>query len=311
MAKDFFYPGSLLGIHRKAAEKLLSAGNPDAALLYLAFLTGKDGSVLGWDRERLDKAHALLLELGLADPRRPAVEPPPPKLEDASLPVYSNQDVQKVMEENVTFSRLVHEVEQLLGKGLVTQDVKDLLYLTDYLGLPAEVVFLLTRHCVSSRRPGSRVTLRQLKQEGLRWQQAGAVTLEEADAYLARQALRQDRHRVLLGLLDRPGRAPIKQEASYLDQWIEWGFDDEVIRDAYERTVFQVGDLRWSYLNGILRSWHEQGLHTAQEVQAAEARHRKSSPAPSRERSAPPQRPRVDQGDLDWLLSELNGTKEG
>ena len=87
MAKDFFFPGSILSLHRKAAEALLAAGSGDAALLYLAFLTGKDGNTLHWDRDRLEKAHGLLLELGLADPQKPPAEPPPQKLEDASLPV--------------------------------------------------------------------------------------------------------------------------------------------------------------------------------------------------------------------------------
>ena len=55
-----------------------------------------------------------------------------------------------------------------------------------------------------------------------------------APAYIARQAKVRDRRRRLLALLDRPGRDPIKQEAQYLDAWIDQGFQDEVIREAYE-----------------------------------------------------------------------------
>lgn len=308
MAKDLFYPGSLLGIHKKAAEKLLSAGSGDAALLYLAFLTGKDGGILDWDRDRLDKAHALLLEQGLADPQRPPVEPPPQKLEDAALPVYTTQDVKATLEGNDAFAQLVKAVEKRLGRSLITQDVKDLMYLTNYLGLPPEVVLLLVTHCTATRKKGGRVTFNQIKREGLRWYQAGAVTLEEADAYLARQSKRRDRHRALLALLDRPGRDPMKQEADYLDGWMEQGFGDEVIREAYERTVFQVGELRWGYMNGILRSWHERGLHTIQEVRAAEQR-RRAAPARSRSQTNAPGP--EDPGDTDRLLAQLQGSKEG
>ena len=308
MAKDLFYPGSLLGIHRKAAEKLLAAGSGDAALLYLAFLAGKDGSVLGWDRDRLEKAHGLLLEQGLADPQKPPVEPPPQRLEDAALPTFTSQDVKKAMEEDSSFAGLVPAVEKRLGRSLVTQDVKDLLYLTNYLGLPPEVVLTLVSYCASTRRRNGRVTLNQIKREGLRWYEAGAVTLQEADAYMARQAKRQDRHRAVLALLDRPGRAPMKQEAEYLDAWTGWGLSDEVIREAYERTVFQVGELKWSYMNGILRSWRDQGLLTLEAVRDAEQRHKRTPSAAGKGRE-PPQP--VDKGDLDWLLAELNDKKEG
>ena len=45
-------------------------------------------------------------------------------------------------------------------------------------------------------------------------------------------AQRRDGHRTLLALLDRPGRAPMRQEAAYLDTWLQLGFQDEVIRQV-------------------------------------------------------------------------------
>lgn len=310
MAKDLFFPGSILGLHRKAAEALLSAGSGDAALLYLAFLAGKDGGALKWDRDRLDRAHGLLLELGLADPGTPPAEPPPQKLEDTALPSYTTQDVKTALEGDSSFAGLVSEVEKQLGRGLITQDVKDLLYLTNYLGLPPEVVLLLVRHCVDTRKKGAKVTLYQIKKEGLRWQQAGVLTVEDADAWIARQTLRRDRHRALLALLDRPGRPPMKREAEYLDDWMSRGMADDAVREAYERTVFQTGELKWSYMNGILRSWHDQGLHTLEEVRAAEQRPRRSPAGSGKAASAAPPGP-VDTSDLDRLWAELNEKKEG
>ena len=307
MAKDLFFPGSILGLHRKAADALLAAGSGDAALLYLAFLSGKDGGALGWERDRLDKAHGLLLELGLADPQRPPVEPPPKKLEDTALPTYSTEDVKNALERDASFAGLVSAVEQRLGRGLVTQDVKDLMYLTDYLGLSLDVVYLLVNHCAEARRTGGKVTLNQIKKEGLRWQEAGVQTAGDADAYMARQSQRLDRHQALLALLDRPGRAPMKKEAEYLDTWIGWDLSDETIREAYERTVFQKGRLEWSYMNGILRSWHERGLHTIQDVRAAEQRHRRPAGEAGKAQAPAP----VDTSDLDRLWAELNNGKEG
>ncbi len=309
MAKDLLYPGTILGLHRKAVDKLLSAGSGDAALLYLAFLAGRDGRSLGWDMDRLEKAHSLLLELDLADPHKPPASPPDKKLEDSSPPVYTTQDVKDTLERDGTFSGLVPEVEKRLGRSLLTQDVKDLMYLTDYLGLPPEVVLMLVGHCVDSARQGARVTLNQIKREGLRWHDAGAMTLEAADAYMARQAMLRDRHRTLLALMDRPGRAPMRQERDYLNQWIDLGFQDEAIREAYERTVFQVGELRWGYMNGILRSWSQQGLHTIEEIRAAEQKRKRTSPAPPKK--GLPEATPVDTGDIDLLLAEEAEEKEG
>ena len=210
---------------------------------------------------------------------------------------------------------LVKETERQLGRSLVTQDVKDLLYLTDYLGLPQPVVLLLVRYCLDTQAPGARLTLRQIKNQGHKWYDAGVRTLADADSHIARMAQRRDRHRTLLALLDRPGRPPMRQEAAYLDAWLDMGFQDEVIRQAYERTVFQVGELKWGYMNGILKSWHEQGLHTLAEVQAAEQKYRRRKPqggakGQSQAPAAPQPQTPVDTSDLDRFLARMEQKKK-
>lgn len=315
MAKDLFFPGTILGIHKKAVDKLLAAGSGDAALLYLALLAGKDGGALAWDRPRLEAAHRALLELGLADPKEPVTQPPPQKLEDSSPPVYSTEDARRAMDQDAGFLGLVKETERQLGRSLVTQDVKDLLYLTDYLGLPPPVVLLLVRYCLDTQAPGARLTLRQIKNQGHKWYDAGVRTLADADSHIARMAQRRDRHRTLLALLDRPGRPPMRQEAAYLDAWLDMGFQDEVIRQAYERTVFQVGELKWGYMNGILKSWHDQGLHTLAEVQAAERKYRRRKPqggakGQSQAPAAPQPQTPVDTSDLDRFLARMEQKKK-
>jgi len=44
------------------------------------------------------------------------------------------------------------------------------------------------------------------------------------------------------------------------------GMDEELIAMAYERTCLNTGGLNWAYMNKILQRWHDQGLHTAEEV---------------------------------------------
>ena len=35
---------------------------------------------------------------------------------------------------------------------------------------------------------------------------------------------------------------------------------------AYERTCLNTGGLNWAYMNKIIQRWHQQGLHTADQV---------------------------------------------
>ena len=50
---------------------------------------------------------------------------------------------------------------------------------------------------------------------------------------------------------------------------------------AYDKTVYKCHELKWPYCNGILKRWHEAGLHTPEEVAAGDR------PAPPA-KAAPP-----------------------
>lgn len=284
MANGMFFPGSILSLHRKAADRLLAADNGDAALLYLALLEGKNGSDLKWDAARLEAAYKALITMKLADPTQPVTNAPAPKLEDDRPPEYTAQDITQALQNGGGFAGLVPEVERLLGKVLSTADLKLLYQLSDFYALPPEVILTLVGWCMekTAKRygPGRKPTLPQIKREGYKWYKAGVTTLDAADAYLRRQQLLGTRGMEIMAILGIRDRGPVPQEEEFLTAWIQMDFPDDVLRLAYERTVFQLAPekFRWSYMNGILVRWNQQGLKTVAAIQAAEARRKPSFP---------------------------------
>jgi len=266
-----------LTLTAQAAQRLLERGDGDAALLYLALLRHHGSTPprslageLRWERGRIEAAEAVLRELDL-------IAPPAPQPEPADEPpVYQGAEVAEALERNEEFRRLSAEVERRLGKRLTTPDLSALLGLYDYLGLPADVIYLLVCHCAErlARRfgEGRRPTLRQIEREGYAWARRGIDSQAAAAEYLREYARRQEilpRYMRVLQLGDRP---PAASEEKYLLQWQEWGFSSEAVALAYDRTVLKCHELKWSYCNGILRRWHEAGLHTAEEIEHGDAR---------------------------------------
>ena len=64
----------------------------------------------------------------------------------------------------------------------------------------------------------------------------------------------------------------LPSEEKYLSAWAEMGFSAETVAEAYDRTVLHCHEFRWPYCNGILKRWHEKGLHTLAEVKAENAK---------------------------------------
>lgn len=271
----------------QAVKRLLEKGDGDAALLYLALLRRR-GTVpprslageLRWDRDRIEAAEAALRQMGLVSAGREA--PPEPAEEK---PDYQRADVAERLERSEEFRALTDQVERKLGKKLTTPDVAVLLGLTDYLGLPADVVYLLVCHCVErvQRRsgPGRRPGMKQVEKEGYAWARLGIDTQAAAAEYLRKYAQRQGllpRYMRALGLGDR---LPSPSEEKYLLAWQEMGFPPETVAIACDKTILKCHELKWAYCNGILRRWHEAGLHTEAEVRAGDKPAARRSPAAS------------------------------
>lgn len=268
-----FFPGEVLAITAQAADRLLKLDSGDAALLYLQLLRHGNAEGLKWTQDRVQGAWEQLKSQGLA-PESPLVPPTPPPQEEPP-PDYSTEDITQALADAASvFPALVEEVERRLGKRLSTADLRNLYTLYDHLALPAEVILMLVGWCIeeTARKygPGRRPFLSQIRKEGFVWARLGIDTMERAEERIANLTRLRRREAEVLRLLDISPRPLVQREKDYIAAWDDMGFEDESIRMAYERTVLKKQSMDWSYMNGILRRWHEKGLHTAAAVRAGD-----------------------------------------
>ena len=259
----------------QASKCLIESGNGDAALLYIALLR-HHGNVLPrslagelrWDKTRIERAELALRELGLIAPAGESLPPEPAE----EKPAYNRDDVAERLERSDDFRALTTEVEKKLGKKLTTPDLGILLGLHDYLGLPTDVIYLLVCHCAQRIQRhygnGRRPAMRQIEKEGYAWARMGIDTQTAAQEYLKKYAQRQERVPQYMRALQLGDRLPVASEEKYLAAWQEMGFEPEAVALAYDKTVLKCHELKWAYLNGILKRWHEAGAHTVEEIQA-------------------------------------------
>ena len=277
-----------ISLPAEALDKLLQSGQGDAALLYLALQRFGRGvtpeeleKALPISRLRIDAAEQALQQLGLL-PRVAAAAVPAPAEE---RPVYSADDISALLQDNEGFRLLLPQVEQQLGKKLRTADLQILAGLYDDLGLPADVVYLLVCHCVerAKRRwgEGRRPTLRQIEKEGYYWAQLGIYDQTTAAAYLKKWAQREEKSAAYMQALHLPQRQMVEAERRYIADWMDQGFPPETVALAYDKTVMKCHELKWPYCNGILKRWHQSGLHTPEEVQQADKPQAKPQPQAS------------------------------
>lgn len=293
-----------LSLPAEEIDRLLREKDGACALVYLALQRAGGRAVtaesLGLTEQALRGAMAKLERLGLVAARKSAPLPPADE-----LPQYTAEDLVRRSKEDAAFQGVRLETERLYGRKLTTPETRTLLGMYDYLGFPADVLMELVNHVFEEFRaengPGRVPTMRMIEKEAYVWAQHEVLTLELAEAYIGRRQQRREHTVQILETVQVRGRAPTPTERKYIESWLDMGFSDGAIAEAYDRTVVSTGGLKWPYLNKILVNWHQKGLHTPEQIAQGDPRGGARRTAPVQAGGAP----RNDLARAEQMLREM------
>lgn len=270
----------VLTVPEADADALLGAGSADAALLYLYLLRGGGGldvARAAFDLRRSEKdiraAADRLCGLGLLTTPGPLLPPA------EELPEYNAAEVSRRSAESPEFRALVEETQAIYGRLLSSSELKTLFGIWDYLALPTDVIMLLLHSCADETAArcgeGKKPSFRTVEKEAYVWVNREIITYERAETYLTQKAQRNSLKGEVRKTLGIAGRALSPTEEKYIDGWLAMGFGPEALAEAYDRTVVKTGELKWKYMDSIVRSWDSKGLHAPDEIARGD---RKKSP---------------------------------
>jgi len=134
-------------------------------------------------------------------------------------------------------------------------------------------------------------TMRRIEQEGYVRARKGLLSSTSANDYLNALHAREQKYPAYMAVLQLGERKPSPSEEKYLAAWVDMGFPAETVALAYDKTVLRCHEFKWAYCNGILKRWHEKGLHTPAETAA--------------ENAAPKKEEKPSGGKNDWMKQYL------
>ena len=288
-------------ISPRAADLIIGLRDGDAALLYLYLcrrgMEDRDriARELYLPKQRLSEAMERLEMLGLLPlaesvPVSPesAVSPEPPAKAPSlpgrpDLPDYTAEEVRSRKENDSAFSALISEAQLIMGRPLSTPDLIKLLGIYDHLDLPPEVVMELMNFVAElyrwkygeRRRPSARA----FELEARVWAERGITDFDSAERYIRLARDRRSQEGDIKASMKIVDRDFTDTERRYVEQWLSWGFSADAIALAYDKTVTNTRKFSPAYMNKILMSWNEKGLHSLAEIQEKDqfARSRSSS----------------------------------
>ncbi len=183
-------------------------------------------------------------------------------------PDYSLDDL-KAFKSREETSQLLFIAEQYLKKTLSANDIRTLLFISDSLHFSQDLIDYLLQYCVQR---GKR-DFRYIEKVAIGWATEHITTVKEAKSLSGRY------DKKVYSIMNALGKssAPTTFEVAYIRRWSdEFGFSQDIILEACERTVLATDTHRFEYADKILESWNKAGIHNKTEIQTMDQNYRKS-----------------------------------
>ncbi len=201
-------------------------------------------------------------------PRRPSR---PRQLDSAEVAARINSDEE--------IRCMMDTVQSIFARPISTPEMGVLLNIHDWDGLPADVIVMLVQYAVGAGKSN----MAYIEKMAIGWASDGIDTHEKAERKICELDERRKAWNRISRLFGIERRPPSASESEAVSRWINlWQFEDDMIREAYDRCVDSTGKVRFSYINKILERWNAQGVRTLAEARV-EKGEKKQGKAPAAE----------------------------
>lgn len=177
--------------------------------------------------------------------------------------------------ENVKW--LMQEAEIILGRPLSGGDSASLLMLHDNEGLPIDVIIMLMQYAVDAGKSG----MKYIYKIGENWSKEGIDDISKAEKKIKELNNLKNSWRKFENLIGIDHRLPTSREESAVMRWFnEFHFNEELIKEAYDRCVNANGKYILNYMDSIIKRWHKEGIYTLEQAKSenlGRAKYRKNN----------------------------------
>ena len=189
-------------------------------------------------------------------------------------PEYSAEDIAEKVGSDKKLRSLIGGVEDLYGRPLSPTELGSLTALYEWDGISPELIMLIVTYCFENGKKG----FKYIEKTAAEWFESGIDTVEKAEAKIGEKERQKSSEYAVAKIIGAENRALTENEKKCIALWTgEYGFDKKMISKAYETTVEKTGKYSISYMNTVLKSWHDRGVTDEKGVEATKKAARSSA----------------------------------
>ena len=174
---------------------------------------------------------------------------------------FPPKEIAAAVNADESFRYLCQVFEKLSGRPTKHSERNFLMIMTEEIGLKTEVALMLIEYCFSV----DKATPAYMKSVALNWHECGIDSVEKADEHILQLKNRNSLENRLRTKF-RMQSAFSKKQKELIAEWAELNIAEELIDEAYDKTLNQTGKLSFSYMDKILKNWLSKGYSTVEQT---------------------------------------------
>ena len=193
-------------------------------------------------------------------------------------PVVSSGEIAEKTKNSPEMKALFEAAENLFGRMLRASDRETISNLTGYYGLPCDVALMLIGYCTNLKdKHGKKISANYISSVAQNWSNDEIMTVQLADEKIRsmeKQSSIEEHLCMKMGLTSNLSTST----RGFIKTWaVDWGFGEDMIMLAYDKTVDSTGEWSPSYANKILESWKNSGVSTPLQAEKADEEFKKAN----------------------------------
>lgn len=187
-------------------------------------------------------------------------------------PAYTEEQMTELLDSN-DIALTLNVVEVYLERLLTPQDINLVVYLYDKLHFSSDLILHLYEYCIGKNKK----KCEYIEKVAISWHKEGIDTIEKAQEY----NFLFDSCFNAVNKVFSLGRMPMGPERDFIRKWSSFHLPLELITEACNRTILNIGKADFKYTNRILENWHNAGISSLAEAKAIDTSHSLMNSRPS------------------------------
>lgn len=190
----------------------------------------------------------------------------PPRNMYNGVPAYTMEDIQNFRINN-DGDQLFFVIQQYLGKPLGPTDINTIVFFSEQLHFPSDLIEYLFEYCVSNNH----YSIHYIEKTAIAWANEGIDSVAKARSHCTYYNKTSFEILKAFGINNRN---PAKSELEHIQRWTrEYGFPMTLIQEAIRRTIEATHAPNFAYTESILKKWYDGKVGSMDDVKKLDDEH--------------------------------------